>query len=310
MGRHLVGEACARRRADRVGQDPVGVPLVARSARLDPEERQPATPHARALHLAAQGARRRRRAQPASAARRHLGDGPSARARRPADLGRGAVGRHDQRRPKNAATGAPRHPDHDPRVALPDAHVGSPRNPRRRRDGDRRRDPRGRRVETGGAPRGDARAIGCPAREACATHRALGDGPADRGGRPVPRRSGPRDDRATAGREDLRPAGRRAGRRHDQARGAVDRTRHARPGRTRRDRAAERRVDLAARRQGDRRAGARPPVDDRVRELPAARRAADGGDERHLRGDDDWRRSREVPRRDDRGVGNDGPSRS
>ena len=51
---------------------------------------------------------------------------------------------------------AARHPDHDPRVALPDALLGRARDPRPRRGGDRRRDPRRRPVQARLAPGADA----------------------------------------------------------------------------------------------------------------------------------------------------------
>ena len=53
-----------------------------------------------------------------------------------------------------------RHPDHDARVALPDAHLARPRDARRRRVRDRRRDPRRRRQQARLAPGADARAAG------------------------------------------------------------------------------------------------------------------------------------------------------
>jgi ATP-dependent Lhr-like helicase len=70
LGGDLLRAARPRRRADRVGQDPVGLPLGARPARHHPRP-----PEAGALpgglRLAAQGAGRRRRAQPALPAGRH-----------------------------------------------------------------------------------------------------------------------------------------------------------------------------------------------------------------------------------------------
>ena len=108
--------------------------------------------------------------------------------------------------------------------------------------------------------------------EACAADRALGDRAAARRGRPVPRRARAGDDRAAAGREDVRPAGRRAGGGHGGA-GMIAATADSRgePGISADATGSiwphveEAIVDLHP--------GA--PVDDRVRELAPAGRAAD-----------------------------------
>ena len=60
------------------------------------------------------------------------------------------------------AQNAARHPDHHPRVALPDALLGRARDPRHDRGGDRRRDPRGGPDQAGVAPGVDAGAAGAP----------------------------------------------------------------------------------------------------------------------------------------------------
>ena len=62
-----------------------------------------------------------------------------------------------------ARQGAARHPDHDARVALPDADVAGARDAALGRDADRRRDPRGRGHQARRAPRAVARAAasGC-----------------------------------------------------------------------------------------------------------------------------------------------------
>ena len=85
VGCDLARQARARRRPDRVGQDAVGVPVgdrpglpregrelpLAAGTRQRRRDGCRGIPHPHPLHLAAQGARRRRRAQPALAARRH-----------------------------------------------------------------------------------------------------------------------------------------------------------------------------------------------------------------------------------------------
>ena len=96
----------------------------------------------RPLHLAAQGAHLRRRAQPACAAHRHRPGGPTARR---------AAADHHGREPdrRHADRGSPRdrpppagHPHHDSREPVPAAHEPGPRDPPRRRVRHRRRGPR------------------------------------------------------------------------------------------------------------------------------------------------------------------------
>ncbi len=97
--------------------------------------------------------------------------------RRPSDRAR----RHPHRRhaPARARGDAAQpagHPDHDARVAVPDAHLAGARDVHRGRGGDRRRDPRGRRHQARLAPGAHARAPRGPgARRAPGGH-----GPADR----------------------------------------------------------------------------------------------------------------------------------
>ena len=128
-----------------------------------------------ALRLAAQGARRRRRAQPARAADRHPADRrPARRAALPdvtVGVRSGDTPAADRRR---LGTHAARHPDHHPRVAVPDAHLARPaRVAARRRDGDRRRGARRRRHQARRPPRAVARAArraarrGPPSGSAC-----------------------------------------------------------------------------------------------------------------------------------------------
>ena len=144
------------------------------------------------LRLAAEGARGRRRAQPPGAAHRHPPHRRAARRRRARGPRGRPLRRHLAGRPPQAHHLAPRHHDHDPRVAVPDAHLPGPRVPARRRDRHRRRGARGRRHQARRPPRRLARAPRRAARPAGAADRPLRDGPASRGGRPLPRRHRPR----------------------------------------------------------------------------------------------------------------------
>ena len=163
--------------------------------------------HARRLRQPAQGARLRHRAQPARAPAR--------------DRRRRRARRHPHRRhaPARARRDGPqpaRHPRHHARVAVPDPHLAGARDARRRRGGDRRRDPRRRALQARLAPRAHARAprgaralvperprgAGRRGRRRCGARRASRD-PADRpqrhpepagGDRPLPRRPAPPGD--------------------------------------------------------------------------------------------------------------------
>ncbi len=136
-------------RPDRFGQDTRGLPVVDRPAHA----RRRVRGHTRALHLPAQGAGGRRRAQPPLPARRHHpGRGP-ARRRVPRGHGRRTFGRHHPARPPSARDASARHPHHDARVAVPHAHLGGARDPAHGRDRHRRRDPRRRRHQARRAPR-------------------------------------------------------------------------------------------------------------------------------------------------------------
>ena len=146
MGGDRRGPARAGRRAHRVRQDAGGVPLVAgpaaHGAGAGEGEALPG-----ALHLPAQGAGRRRRAQPARAARRHpprrRPAGPARRCPRSASAYGPATPPPQERAP--ARPPAARHPDHHARVAVPDADLAGARVAARRRHGHRRRGARGRR---------------------------------------------------------------------------------------------------------------------------------------------------------------------
>ncbi len=202
----------ARGRAHRLGQDarriPVGDRPVAPCGCRCGDGRNEGR-----LPLAAEGARRRRRTQPPRPPRGHRPHRGSARHRGARGLGRGPVGRHAARRAAQAGHAPARDPHHDSRVALPHAHVGGARDPARRRDGHRRRDPRARGHEAGLAPRTVARAARRTDGATGAAHRAVGDrAPARRGG-PVPVRRAPGVDRGAAVGQEVRPAGHGAGRR-------------------------------------------------------------------------------------------------
>ena len=174
--------------ADRLGQDARGVPGGDRPAVLGAAAgARPANEGA--LPVAASRARRRHREEPAGAARRDRprggAGGRDARAR--PHRGR-SHRRHRRARASATAPRAPRHLDHDARVAVPAAHISGARNPPRGRDRDRRRDPLGGGDEArlpsdalARAARGDRRAV-------AATDRIVGDAAAARGDRDVPRR--------------------------------------------------------------------------------------------------------------------------
>ena len=142
-------------RADRLGQDARRVPLGHRPARERPAARGRAA-HADRLRLAAEGAGLRRRPQPRHADPRHRRGRQRRRAHR----------RHAAARARADAPPAAGHPDHDARVALPDADERRARDADRRRGGDRRRDPRRRRHQARLAPGADAGAAGRDSRTA------------------------------------------------------------------------------------------------------------------------------------------------
>jgi hypothetical protein len=136
----------------------------------------------RVVPLAAQGTGRRRRAQSARAAGRHLEFRAIARRRV-----HGPGDRHPHRR--HAAVGAReirarsgRHPHHHAGIALSDDDLERARRAARHRDRDHRRDPRAGAEQTGRAHGGVAGTPDDALRETAATHRTVGDAEAVGGG--------------------------------------------------------------------------------------------------------------------------------
>ncbi len=302
---------------DRVFHEKDAAPAPAAKGRRSagPEARHP-----HPLHLAPQGARRRRRAQPALPARRHRAVRTPARHRASRRDGRRPLGRHDLERSSQARERPARHPHHDARVAVPHAHEPGSRDAarrahRHRRRGARRRGDQARRA-SGGEPRAPRRSASrAPARRCGrAAHRAVGHGAADRRGRAVPRRLGARRDRGAPRDEGVRPQGRRPGRGHAEPAARPGRRGGARTGRVRRGRGLVRQphpavdrddgIGVAARRRGDRRSHPPAPLDDRVRQFAPARRASDGPAQRDLR-----RAPRPRHPRPDGAGRDDGPGR-
>ncbi len=180
-------------------------------------------------------------------------------------------GRHQRRRPAQAGHHTARHPDHHPRVAVPDADQPGPRVAARRRDRDRRRGARRRRHQARRPPRRQPRAARRPAREAGSADRAQRHRAPAGGGGEVPRRPGTGRHRGAGLGEAVGPQGRRTRRGHDRA-GAVRRRGGRRP--------EPQPVDLAPRRGARRRPDRTTPLHDRLRQLPSARGAAHGPAER------------------------------
>ena len=254
MAGHRHRGARAHLGAHRQRQDARGLPLGPRPALA-----RAGRAHAPGLRLAAEGARLRRRPQPARAAEGHR---------------RGPLGRHPHRRhaPARARRDAPHaagHPHHDARVAVPDPHLAGARDAARRRVGHRRRDPRRRLDQARRAPRAHARAPVRAQRARASAHRPQRH--------PEPAGGG----RALHGRPAAHRADRRRG--HPQAPGPQDPRAGRVDGRARPDtdaralrRAARRRhaaVDLARDLSGAARARPRAPFDDRLRQQPPQRRA-------------------------------------
>ena len=175
--------------ADRLGQDAVGVPVGDRPA-ADRGPRPPEKRHPGALRLAAQGARGRRRAQPAGAADRHPADRRAAR--------------HAPARPHRRAS-APATPRPAERRTLartpPDILITTPESlflmltsqaretPAPRRDRDRRRGARRRRHQARRPPRRSRlERLDALLDAARPADRPVGDRAAARRGRAVPRR--------------------------------------------------------------------------------------------------------------------------
>ena len=166
----------------------------------------------------AEGPGGRRRAQPAGAAGRHPAGGRPARAGAARHQGRHAHRRHPGRRAAGVHQDPARHPDHHARVAVPAAHLAGPGVAAQRRDGDRRRGPRGLRDQARRAPGAVPGAARRPAGAAGAADRPVRDRPADRRDRQVPRRGRARRGRAAAQRQDHRGRGPGARRGHDRPR--------------------------------------------------------------------------------------------
>jgi hypothetical protein len=269
VGRDQQQRARPRRRPHRIGQDAGRVPLVARPAgRRSPAGRRAAA-LPRPLRLAAEGTGRRRRAQPSGTAGGHRAGGSPAGSEPPRDPGRHPVRGHARRRAPGVHPAADRHPHHHPGVAVPTPHQRRAGGAAGHRDGDRRRGARRRRHQAGRPPRGVPRPIGRAARTPGAADRPVGHRTSDRGGRHLPRRWAAGADRGAALGETVGPVRRRPGRGHERTRPADRRAGGVRRGQPATD------VDLAGGRGAGARPGAGPPQHDRVRQLPAAGRAAD-----------------------------------
>ena len=213
--------------------------------------------------------------------------------------GRRALGRHDLERPAQARHRAARHPHHDARVALPDAHEPGRRDAHERAHRDRRRGARRRGDQARRAPRGEPRAARRARVETSAAAQRIGLSatvrPIDEvarflgGSAPVeivaPRATKAFDLRVIVpGRRHAQPAAAarhataaspsRSSRRPTTRTGSPTRRPARRPGggRARVDR--DDRIGVAARRGGDRRPHRAAPLDDRVLQLAAPRRAA------------------------------------
>ncbi len=200
---------CSARRAPRFG-------CRSRTPRQEGRPESTADHHPHPVHLAAEGPRRRRRAEPPLASRRDRAVRAPSRDRGAlGDRGR-PLGRHEFERPPQARDRASRHPHHHARVALPHAHEPGGRDAARRAHGDHRRGARGRGHQARRTPGREPRAARRPARRAGSAHRTLGDRASDRRGGPLPRRSAARRHRRPQGDQSLRPLGRGADRRHAQ----------------------------------------------------------------------------------------------
>ena len=141
LARHRPRGVNAHSRADRQRQDAHGVPLVSQPRDVRPGAAE-GTALPRAVHLPAEGARRRHRTKPARAARRHCQPRDRGRARPPSAVGGDSDGRYagDRAGPLSARSG--RHPDHDPRVALSAPDLQRARGAAIDRHGHHRRNPR------------------------------------------------------------------------------------------------------------------------------------------------------------------------
>ena len=206
QARGLAGDRARRvdadPRADRQRQDAGRVPLVHRPADVRAGAAD-ATQRCRvALRLAAQGAGRRRRAQPARAARRHRATSRAAAATPfhvPGD--RDPHRRHAGRRARALPARAGRHPDHHARVALPAAHLERARaRCARSTRSSSTRSTRSCRPSAARTSRSRSSGSSALTRPAAAAHRPLGDAAPARRGRALPRRRRSRE-RAARGRD-------------------------------------------------------------------------------------------------------------
>ncbi len=222
--------------------------------------------HPGPLHLAAEGAGRRRGTQPAHTADRHRAHRRTHRATTPGNQRRCALRRHAAQSPPRTDHQAARHPDHHPRVAVPDADVGCPRDAGRRADGHRRRGARRgghqARRAPGGVPGTSRRAAG----DARPADRPVGDGAPGRGGGALPVRCfygfQTHGDRRPAGGQDVRSDRAGAGAGHGES---------------------GEQLHLARRRGTHRRPDRGAQLVDRVRQLPTPRRATDRPAQRNSR---------------------------
>ncbi len=231
MARDRLRQAHADLRSNGLGEDPGIVPLGDRPSR--PRAGPARLRSADRVRVAPQGPLLRHRAKPAGPA---AGD-------RGTDLGRAADGRHAADRAAEDAPRAAGHPDHHARVAVSDDQLGGPRDPRRSRGGDRRRDPRRGAVQARIPPGADLGATRPPRRPACPANRPLRDPAAAGADRRLPGRHGPRvRDRRRLGAQAARPGDRRPGRGHGRAQPALQQA--ARRSRDRQDPTSIRRVTL------------------------------------------------------------------
>ena len=173
-----------------LGQDARGVPVGDRPAqrRAAPRSRPP---HPGAVHLAAAGARGRRREEPPRAAARASAHAAERLGRRRSRARARSVGVRTGDTP--AARSAPAHAPHPPDILITTPEslylmlTSSARETLRGvAMGDRRRDPRAGRHQARRAPRALARAARAARRHAAAAHRSVGDAASARGDRAVP----------------------------------------------------------------------------------------------------------------------------
>ena len=141
--------------------------------------------HPGAVRVTAEGAGRRRRAQPANPAGGNDPGRRTAGSTRAGDHRRGAIRRHPAGTPSTADRHASRRVDHHARVAVFDAHLRGSPDPVRCGNRDRRRDPRHRRHQAGRSPGAVAGTARRHVGRTRAAHRFVGDRPSARGGCPV-----------------------------------------------------------------------------------------------------------------------------